>query len=85
MLVDFTAPVLSGERDGLRDPYHPGRHNYVLDKNENSLIQYTYEPAPEAAALLGYTKKSYQLLRKTPVYELAIPDIIKQRNKKSSN
>jgi len=57
----------------------------VLDKNENSLIQYTYEPVPEEAARLGYTKKSYQLLRKTPVYELAIPDIIKQRNKKSSN
>ena len=85
MLVDFTAPVLSGRSDGLRDPYHPGRHNYVLDKNENSLIQYTYEPVPEEAARLGYTKKSYQLLRKTPVYELAVPDIIKQRNKKSIN
>ena len=83
LIADFTSPIFDdGEKKTLRDPYHPGRHHYVLDMKKHSLIQYVYEPCPMLYDQLGYTKKTYQLFHHTTtLLHIDYPIIIKQRNK----
>ena len=84
IVADYTSPLFDdGGRKTLRDPYMPGRHVWVLDKKQHTLLQCIYEPCASITAQFGYTKQSYQLLQyNSDLYYLDYPEIIRQRNHK---
>lgn len=80
LVADFVSPLYDdGDVKTMRGNYLPGRHRYVLDCQQNALVRYIYEPCAEYAQHAGYTKISYQVLRKNPLIYLDYPSIIDHR------
>lgn len=75
LTASFVSPIFDdGEQKTLRDPYHSGKHQYVLDKKRKLLVQYIYEPCSNDTQKNEYTKISYQLIRKSPIQFLDYPN-----------